>query len=207
MRLRFGAFVFDSRLRTLTRDGEPVDLSPKAFSLVEALIEARPAPVNKNDLYERLWPKTFVVEGNLHTLISDIRTALGDSDHTIIRTVHGFGYAFAGDELPAPADARYAIVVGKDIVQLHAGDNIIGRDPEGAVVIDLPEVSRQHACVKVGTQGVTVEDLGSKNGTFIAGQRISERYPLHDGAEIVIGRTRLLLRFLGNRKKTITLPM
>ncbi len=124
MRLRFGAFVFDSHLRTITREGIPVDLPVKAFSLLEALIEARPAPVHKNDLYERLWPKTFVEPGNLHNLVSEIRNALGDDDHAIIRTVHGFGYAFAAGSETASGRARFAVIVGDDIVRLRAGENI-----------------------------------------------------------------------------------
>jgi len=207
MRLRFGAFVFDSRLRTLTRDGTPVDLPLKAFTLLEGLIEARPAPVNKNVLYERLWPDTFVVMGNLHTLISEIRTALGDEEHEIIRTVHGFGYAFAVLETHTGTESKFAIIMGKDLVRLHEGQNMIGRDPEGTVMIDSPEVSRQHACLTVGASGVTLEDLGSKNGTFVGDERIKDTCALHDGAQITIGRTRLTLRAVGDRKKTITLPM
>jgi DNA-binding winged helix-turn-helix (wHTH) protein len=207
MRLRFCAFVFDSRLRTITREGNPVDLPPKAFSLLEALIEARPAPVNKTVLYERLWPETFVVMGNLHTLVSEIRTALGDEEHEIIRTVHGFGYAFAAFETPTGTESKYAIVMGKEFVRLQEGQNMIGRDPEGTVVIDSPEVSRQHACLTVGASGVTLEDLGSKNGTFVGEDRIKETCALWDGAQITIGRTRLILRAVGDRKKTITLPM
>lgn len=207
MRLRFGAFVFDSRLRTLTRDGTPVDLPPKAFSLLEALIEARPAPVNKNVLYERLWPDTFVVMGNLHTLVSEIRTALGDEEHEVIRTVHGFGYGFSVLETQTGTESKFAIIMGKDLVRLHEGQNMIGRDPEGAVVIDSPEVSRQHACLTVGASGVTLEDLGSKNGTYVGDERIKEPCALPDGAQITIGRTRLTLRAIGDRKKTITLPM
>lgn len=207
MRLRFGAFVFDSRLRTLTRDATAVDLPPKAFSLLEALIEARPAPVHKNVLYERLWPDTFVVMGNLHTLISEIRTALADDEHEIIRTVHGFGYAFAALETQSGTESRYVIVMGKELVRLHEGQNMIGRDPEGTVVIDSPEVSRQHACLTVGTGGVTVEDLGSKNGTYLGDERIREPCSLQNGAQITIGRTQLTLRAVGDRRKTISLPM
>ena len=207
MRLRFGAFVFDSRLRTITRDGVAVDLPPKAFSLLEALIEARPAPVNKTALYERLWPETFVVMGNLHTLVSEIRTALSDEDHEIIRTVHGFGYAFAAAEVETGTESKFAIVMGKEIVRLHSGQNMIGRDPDGRVVIDSPEVSRQHACLTVGSTGVTIEDLGSKNGTYVGQEKIAEVRPLQDGAEITVGRTRLILRAIGDRRKTITMPM
>ena len=208
MRLRFGAFVFDSRLHSITREDKPIDLPPKAFSLLEALIEARPAPVHKNTLYERLWPETFVVMGNLHTLVSEIRSALSDADHGIIRTVHGYGYSFGGEEQSASEpSAKYALVVGNDLVRLKDGQNIIGRDPDGAVVIDSPEVSRQHACVTVGASGVTLEDLGSKNGTVVNGDKIVEVCALTHGSEFKIGRTRLTLRAIGDRLRTITLPM
>ena len=95
MRFRFAEFMFDSRLHRLSRNDQPVELSPKAYALLEILMQARPAAVSKEALYDRLWPKTFVEPGNLHNLVSEIRSALGDDARSMIRTIHGFGYAFA----------------------------------------------------------------------------------------------------------------
>jgi DNA-binding winged helix-turn-helix (wHTH) protein len=204
MRLSFGAFVFDSRLRAVTRDGTLVGLSPKAVRLLEALIEARPAPVAKEALYERLWPRTFVETGNLHNLVAEIRRALDDYDRTIIRTEHGFGYAFAMQATMADASSRYLFCFREEVVPLHAGENIIGRDPASAVLIDSPDVSRQHARLYVSHDHVLIEDLGSKNGTFIGDERVSSPRLISDGDEVLIGKTLARLRRRGDDVSTVT---
>src|SRR5262245_10361523 len=95
MRLAFGDFVFDSDTRELLRGGDRVTLSPKAFQLLEVLIENRPRALSKSVLHDRLWPNTFVVEANLSNLVGEIRHALGEDSRTprFVRTVHRFGYA------------------------------------------------------------------------------------------------------------------
>ena len=100
MRVRFGTFVFDPVTRELLRGDVRVPISPKAFDLLSLLIAQRKA-MAKNELQERLWPTTFVVEKNLANLIGEIRAALGDdpSNPRFIRTVHRFGYAFR-DQAP-----------------------------------------------------------------------------------------------------------
>jgi DNA-binding winged helix-turn-helix (wHTH) protein len=206
MRLTFGRFVFDSRLRSVTRDGEPVALSPKAFQLLEALVEARPAPVPNEVLYDRLWPKTFVEAGNLHNLIAEIRRALDDDDHEIVRTARGVGYSFdARDVGMSATSSRFLLWIGDEVVHLRSGENIIGRDPEAAVVIDAPGVSRQHARLFVSDDNVVIEDLGSKNGTFVGSERLSRPRQIGDGDTITLGRTTLLLRKQGNVNSTETI--
>ena len=64
MRVRFGRFVFDPETRELLRGDVRVPLSPKAFDLLSLLIAHRPKAMAKNELQERLWPTTFVVEKN-----------------------------------------------------------------------------------------------------------------------------------------------
>lgn len=206
MRVPFDRFVFDSRLRRLSRDGEPVELSPKAYALLEILMEARPAPVPKEALYDRLWPKTFVEPGNLHNLVSEIRNALGNDARSFIRTVHGFGYAFAAKGSTAPAPASLAVRVGGKLLPLHTGENIIGRDPEAVIVIDSPDVSRHHARLVVSDDALTLEDLESKNGTFVAGERLTMPRIVQDGDEITVGRTLLLIERLPDPASTATSP-
>ncbi len=96
MHLRFGDCVFDRGTRTLTRGGRPVDIAPKAFELLGLLLEHRPRPLSKPELHEKLWPDTFVSDSSLARLVSELRKAIGDRarDPRLVRTVHGFGYAF-----------------------------------------------------------------------------------------------------------------
>jgi DNA-binding winged helix-turn-helix (wHTH) protein len=203
VRLRFGTCVFDSDSRTLTRDGAGVALTPKAFALLEQLIASAPTAVSKEALYQHLWPDTFVEQGNLHNLVSEIRTAIGDDEHAVIRTVHRFGYAFAAPATPA-APTRFAILLGDEEFPLGPGANVIGRDPNAAVVINAPDVSRHHARLNVIGGLITLEDLGSKNGTFVAGAPVTGpvKVTVHD--EIAIGRTKIRLRELAVLTTTVT---
>ena len=97
MPVQFGEFVLDESRRQLLRRGDPVHLSPKAFQLLSILVQEKPRALSKADLQERLWPDTFVTEGNLTTTVAELRSALGDDarEPRYIRTVHGFGYSFA----------------------------------------------------------------------------------------------------------------
>lgn len=197
--------MFDSRQRSVTQNGEPVQLSPKAFLLLQTLIEARPAPVAKEVLYDRLWPKTFVEGGNLHNLVAEVRRALEDGEHRIVRTAHGVGYSFdARDVGVTTPSSRFVLWIHDEIVHLRSGESIIGRDPESAVIIDTPDVSRQHVRLFVDDDRVVIEDLGSKNGTFIGSERLSGPRIVRENEDIIVGRTKVLLRKRGNVASTLT---
>src|SRR6059058_1073095 len=105
VQVRFGEFIFDSSSRVLSRRGEAVHLAPKAFDLLQVLIEERPRAVRKEQLRDRLWPDVVVDEANLKNLVGEIRAAF--RDEKVIRTVPRYGYAFAGSvEAPAPRTGR-----------------------------------------------------------------------------------------------------
>src|SRR5262245_66661937 len=108
MRFLFGDCVFDLDTRELTRGGKPVHIEPKAYRLLELLLTARPKALSKDELQDQLWPKTFVSERSLARLVEVIRSSLGDSakEPHLIRTVHGFGYAFCGEATPVTASGR-----------------------------------------------------------------------------------------------------
>src|SRR5712691_2505141 len=105
MPFTFDTFTFDAERRELLEGAQAVHLGPKAFVLLEILIDASPRALSKKELYERVWPGTFVNESNLAGLINELRSALGDRARKprYIRTVHGFGYAFSG---PIKTDER-----------------------------------------------------------------------------------------------------
>jgi len=69
-------------------------------------------------------------------------------------------------------------------------DAIIGRVDAG-ILLDDDEVSRYHAIVRVGDDGADITDLGSTNGTFVDGRRLTGRAPLVDGSVIRVGQTEL----------------
>ncbi|QGF23515.1 FHA domain-containing protein FhaB/FipA [Raineyella fluvialis] len=70
---------------------------------------------------------------------------------------------------------------------------MIGRSPECAIVLDDDYVSTRHARVVNGEAGLYLEDLGSTNGTFVNGRRISSATIIGPADEIRIGRTILKL--------------
>jgi pSer/pThr/pTyr-binding forkhead associated (FHA) protein len=67
------------------------------------------------------------------------------------------------------------------------GENIVGRDPKARVWLDSPSVSRRHARIVVTGDRVTIEDLGSKNGTRIGNAKVKTLMPLSDGAQLRFG--------------------
>lgn len=69
---------------------------------------------------------------------------------------------------------------------VQSGKTIIGRKEDCDLRIPLGEVSRQHAVMMVGADGVSLRDLGSSNGTYVNNQRITEQ-ELDPGDHIVIG--------------------
>ena len=68
---------------------------------------------------------------------------------------------------------------------------MLGRDPELELFIDSPSVSRRHALITVSGTDATIEDLGSKNGTFVADRSASTPTPLGDGDVIRLGSVEL----------------
>ena len=207
MHLIFDPFEFDLERRSLLENGRPVHLSPKAFRLLEILLTNRPRALSKQELSEAIWPETFVDESNLSSLVAELRTALGDRarDPQFVRTVHGFGYAFAAEALPAKPKVPAAILLfaGKTI-PLYTGPNVLGRDPSSGILIDDGTVSRRHACIQLDGENAILEDLGSKNGTFIDGERLTAPTPLADGTTFVLGDVSITFR-RGMGGSTITL--
>jgi DNA-binding winged helix-turn-helix (wHTH) protein len=188
--VRFGDFVLDADTRELRRAGRRVHLSPKAFQLLDALVTARPKALSKDELHDRLWPDSFVVEANLANLVGEIRAALGDQPRSprYLRTVHRFGYAFQpeGDTATKPPGVcRLTWKGGRALVP--DGEHVLGREPELELFFDAATVSRRHARLVVRGADATLEDLGSKNGTFVGDRRVEAPVPLADGDRIRLG--------------------
>jgi DNA-binding winged helix-turn-helix (wHTH) protein len=203
MRTRFEDCVLDSSTRELLRKGRPVHLSPKAFELIELLLTERPKAISKARIHERLWPKTFVADSTLTKLVAEVRAAIGDDarEPRFIRTVHVFGYAFCGAVSDSVGKGLksgvggcfYRLIGDGRETDLMEGENILGRGPGSVIWIDDESVSRRHARIIVSGGRATLEDLGSKNGTFLKEKRL-ESSTLSDGDEIRLGVVRFKLR-------------
>jgi DNA-binding winged helix-turn-helix (wHTH) protein/TolB-like protein/Tfp pilus assembly protein PilF len=95
----FGRFRLKVAERVLLREGELVPLTPKVFDILVILVENGGQVVAKDDLMKRVWPNTFVEEGNLTQNISLLRKALGETPGGVqfIETVPRRGYRFVAE--------------------------------------------------------------------------------------------------------------
>lgn len=201
LRIQFGDFVLDRGTRQLLRGDDVCPLGPKAFELLELLLAHRPNVVTKKRVRDRLWPSTAVSDSTLATVVLEVRSALGDDAKSpaFLRTVHGVGYAFCGEAIDSGESegitpTAYRLFVEGREVALRPGENLLGRVEAGAVWIESPSVSRRHARILIEGGIPILEDLGSKNGTYVRGHRISAPTRLSDGDEFRLGRVRLQLR-------------
>lgn len=215
-RVSFGVFVLDLDSRELRREGQPVSIAPKAYRLLEILVAHRPKALSKIALQERLWPDTFVAEKNLVNLIAEIRQCLGDdpAHPRFVRTVHRFGYAFQVPPAHAPVDrrtgdrtaARFRLLWPDGRAGLGEGEHLLGRDPDLELFLDSPGVSRRHALIRIAGDQATLEDLGSKNGTFVAERRLEAPTRLVDGDIIRVGSVQLTFNTVRTSASTRTEP-
>jgi DNA-binding winged helix-turn-helix (wHTH) protein len=203
VRLEFGEFAFDGRTRELRRDDEPVHLSPKAFQLLELLLRRRPEAVPKAELMAEVWAGTHVTEASLASTVAELRAALGDqkSAPRFIRTVHGFGYAFCGEAVltasprhEGPDSPAFRLIWNRREIQLVEGENVLGRDREAVVWLDSSTVSRRHARITIAGGQAVIEDLGSRNGTWVRGRKAETPTPLADRDEVKLGSVVLTFR-------------
>ncbi len=205
MRFELGPVTLDTDRRQVLRGGQPMHLSPKAFQLLQTLVEDRPRAISKSELQQRLWPDTFVSDTSLTTLVNELRHGLGESarEPGLIRTVHGYGYAFEGAVAPV-ASSGPRLVWGLLEVPLREGANVLGRDNDADGTIRDASVSRRHARITIEGDAATLEDLGSKNGTFVGERRVAEPTALADGDAVRLGLVTLVYRTLGAEESTKT---
>jgi hypothetical protein len=169
--------------------------------------------MSKADLLEHLWPGTFVSDASLHNLVTEVRAAIGDTPDAsrYIRTVPRIGYAFHGDACEVTSATHVggqrpaAHLISKDREwRLVEGPNLIGRDRDCAISVESPSVSRRHARIVVTDEKATIEDLGSKNGTYVNGERVKDVMPLVDGSQMQIGSVTVVFQRETGLPTTVT---
>ena len=111
---------------------------------------------------------------------------LGAAEAAKLREAHGF------------RPRRFVVVTGPGLRTGEtidvAGSTVVGRDPASGIHLDGDEfASGRHARIDPGPDAVWVEDLGSTNGTFVNGNRLTTRHRLEPGDVLRVGETELRL--------------
>ena len=210
---RFGEFELDVAAYTLQRRGQRIKLEKIPMEVLVLLVRRPGILVNRAEIQAALWGSDVFVEHDsaINTAVRKIRRALGDdAEHPrFLETVVGKGYRFIAPLEPKGADPslegsdvdpgaessgrlhrrrpNYLLTRGKREFVLEKGENLLGRDPEARVYVDHPSVSRRHARISIGSTSAVLEDLKSRNGTFLDGRRIETPTEIHHGAIIGLG--------------------
>jgi DNA-binding winged helix-turn-helix (wHTH) protein len=175
------------------------------------LVQRAGTLVRRSEIQAMLWPPDVYVEHDsaINTAVRKIRRTLGDDadNPRFVETIVGKGYRFiAPVESPASSETQpsvnrrqfvaarpqhvfpsYSVVRGRQEFILEVGETVLGRHPTAGVYVDHPSVSRRHACISVGPEGAVLEDLKSRNGTFVNGRRIDGPTKIDHGVLIGLG--------------------
>src|SRR4029450_14088924 len=97
MLYRFEGCTLDLTRGCLEAAGHEVELRPKCFDVLRHLLENGNRLISKEELVAAAWPQVAVTDESLARCISDVRAAIADHEHKIIKTVPRRGYLFTAD--------------------------------------------------------------------------------------------------------------
>jgi DNA-binding winged helix-turn-helix (wHTH) protein len=210
MAYRFGPFLYDPVSRGLLKDGAEIPLTHKSRELLRLFLHNPGKLLSREEIAEKVWPDVAVTDDALRFQVAELRKVFGETGEAFIQTIRGEGYRWEAPVRPAAdravrppvpqassgAPPRFRLVLDTREVQLLEGENLIGRDPDGALWIDHDSVSRRHARILISAGKASLEDLDSKNGTFLRGKRLERKAMLADGDELRIGPESMVFRTL-----------
>lgn len=209
--IRFAEFELDLGAYVLRRQDVPLRLEKMPMEVLILLVQRAGTLVQRSEIQAMLWGPDVYVEHDsaINTALRKIRRRLGDDAENprFVETVVGKGYRFiapvesnVGPRAPLSAShgtsspalwrrifPSYCITRGKQEFVLEVGETVFGRDPAAGVYVDHPSVSRRHARISIGSKGAFLEDLKSRNGTFVNGRRINRPARVDHGAVIGLG--------------------
>jgi DNA-binding winged helix-turn-helix (wHTH) protein len=216
--IRFGPFEIDLRTGELWRRGIKVRLQDQAFKVLAMLLERPGDLVTREELRARLWPDSVFLDFDhgLNKAVAKARAALGDEADSprYIETLDRRGYRFIApteraSSRAAPGARETAmpsvhLAWGERRFPLSLGTHVIGRQADVEIWVDSPVVSRRHAALKVATGGATLQDLASRNGTFVNGRRIGAAVALAHGDLLTIGPATFRVLCVQDTEPTVT---
>jgi DNA-binding winged helix-turn-helix (wHTH) protein len=211
---RLGEWLVEPTLNRLTRGDTTVQLELKLMEVLLFLAERQGEVASKAEIIDAVWQTEFIAENTLTHSIADLRRTLGDDARSprFIETIPKRGYRIvapvSGLEPALPVEPAASqglrVVLPDREVYLREGANIVGRSESAEIHVDSSWASRRHARITVAEGRAVIEDLGSKNGTFVQGERLTACTELRPGDEIHIGRRQVVLRFLVDGGTTLT---
>lgn len=210
----FGDFELDIAAFALRRNGGNVRLEKIPMEALVLLVENAGTLIDRGRIHAALWGSDVFVDRDaaINTAIRKIRQTLDDDADApqFVETVVGKGYRFIApierrDTVEQRQLPNYCVRRGTHAFMLENGENLLGRDPAARVYLNHPSVSRRHARISIASNRVVLEDLNSRNGTFLDGRGIESATELHDGA--VIGLGPITLTFVALSGPASTRPM
>jgi TolB-like protein/DNA-binding winged helix-turn-helix (wHTH) protein/tetratricopeptide (TPR) repeat protein len=189
--LCFEDWSLDVARRELRRGERPVELRPKSFDVLACLARNAGRVVTKDELMSVVWPDVVVTDESLTRCVSDIRLALGNDAHRLIKTVPRRGYVFTGtvSSAGAPGDQRsrswvpaaavvLALVLGVGVWLAWRAAFAPEPAPSLSIVV-LPLASRDasvpHYLAEAVTEEITV-DLSRIPGSFVIASSTADSY-------------------------------
>ena len=157
--IAFGHFRLLPARRLLLAGDEPVRLGSRALEILIALLERSGELVSKDELMARVWPSTFVEEGNLKVQVAGLRRALGDrrGSNRFLATVPGRGYRFV------------APVVLSEVLPLESGaERALSLPAPGARMIGRADTVREFAAQLPHQRFMTIVGPGGIGKTTVA---------------------------------------
>jgi len=158
--------------------------------------------VSKELLLRTVWPDTCVTDDVLTRAIFELRRVFGDQAGTprVIQTIPKRGYRLIAPVVleidraaasPTKQDTICTLTWNEGCVTLKEGTYLLGRDESVPIRVPLQSVSRRHARITIGGGAVTVEDLATKNGTFLRDERLTAPTRLRNGDTLIAGTVRI----------------
>ena len=146
---RFEQFELDTQRYEIRSKGEPVQVEPQVFDVLEFLIRNRDRVVTKQDLFDGVWGDRIVSESALSSRLKAARTAVCDSgsEQRLIKTLHGRGYRFVGEVTELVSDSKVLEIsaeapAGSSTFSVEIETGAVGRELEVGVLLEHLALAR-----------------------------------------------------------------
>ena len=179
---KFDPFVLDVEERILTREGNPVPVTPKVFDTLLLLVQNQGCVVSKQKMMDTLWPDVFVEESNVTFNITMLRKALGDTkrEPLYIETVPRRGYRFKREVKEVLAE-RASVDLPEALVRSDTDRNN-GRSAEGE------PFGATHQTVNISENGTRSENTTAlPAGTYkVVASQAASRFAVSKSLRLVL---------------------